>query len=269
MRIGILGCGYVGQALAKSLHFQGHQISVTTRSSQRIELLEPLANEIHLILQPDDLLAFLTPLEVLIICVAPDSSSGYRSTYLDLAENIVQRLPQTKNLRQLIYTSSTSVYGDHEGEWVDEETDAQPLNENGRILLETEKCYLTASESVNTCIFRLGEIFGPGRLIEERLKRTYQNKFPGNGTPYTNLIHLDDIIRAIDLAIHLHLQGIFNLCNDLHIPRKEFYAGICHKWRIPAIQWDERLISSHGGNKRVNNQKFKALNFHFTPYLIT
>ena len=117
---------------------------------------------------------------------------------------------------------------------------------------------------LNVCIYRLGEIYGPGRWIEERLKRSYQKKFSGDGSPYTNLIHLNDIVSAVNLAINQNLQGIYNLCNDFHIPRRDFYDLLCKKHNIPTIQWDDQLATPHGGNKRVDNQKMKETGFVFS-----
>jgi nucleoside-diphosphate-sugar epimerase len=262
MRVGILGCGYVGQAIALSLKESDHIVSATTRRPEHFEKLQAIVEEPHLISRSIDLIPFLSPLEVLIICVAPNTSNDYRSTYLELAESVVKMIAHADRLHQIIYTSSTSVYGDFGGAWVNEESEVRPLNENSQILLETENCYLSISKSgVRSCIFRLGEIYGPGRLIEERLKKSYHRKFPGDGSQYTNLIHLDDIVKAVNLAIDLHLQGVYNLCNDNHISRKEFYDSLCKLHDIPLIQWDDQMMSPHGGNKRVDNQKIKNLGF--------
>jgi hypothetical protein len=60
------------------------------------------------------------------------------------------------------------------------------------------------------------------------------------------------------------LNGIYNLCNDFHIPRKPFYERLCQKRQIPPIQWDPTLTSLHQGNRRVSNQKIKTAGFAFT-----
>lgn len=264
MKIGVLGCGYVGQAVALFLKQNGYIVSVTTRRPERMEQLKSVAHDVILINQPNDLSQFLKPLEVLLVSVAPDSFNDYRSTYLELAESVMQKLPHAPHLHQIIYTSSTSVYGEYGGAWVDEDSLVNPLNNNGQILLETENCFLSASEKdINSCIFRLGEIYGPGRLIEDRLKRSYQRKFPGDGSQYTNLIHIEDIVQAVNFAINRKLNGVYNLCNDFHKSRKDFYESLCQQHNIPSIEWDDQIASPHGGNKRVSNQKMKDLGFTF------
>ena len=264
MKIGILGCGYVGKALLSQFKQTGNQVFATTRKSERVAELGSISHHVHLLKQEADYIAFMKDLTILIICVAPDSSSDYRSTYLGTIKQVTQLLSKSPSLQQIIYTSSSSVYGEYQGEWVDENTTCKPLNENGQILLEAENQLLNAmTDHLNICIFRLGEIFGPGRLIEQRLKNSTRKFYPGDGNQYTNLIHLEEIVQAIDLAIQKQLRGIYNLCNDFHMTRKAFYEMLCDKFNIPAIQWDKELSSPHGGNKRVSNQKLKNSGLHF------
>lgn len=264
MKIGILGCGYVGTATAKYLKQLDHTVSVTTRKTNRVEELQAYADHIYLIQKDSDYIDFIRNQQILIVSVAPDSPNNYRSTYLETAELIQRHLPQFPHLQQIIYTSSTSVYGDHQGAWVQEDTPLRASNPNQRILIDTEKCLLNcASAHLKVCIYRLGEILGPGRSIENRLKQSIGKTFAGNGNAYTNLIHLDDIVKAINLAVDRQLDGIFNLCNDFHIPRKAWYEGLCQKLNLPPIKWSEDLINPHAGNKQVSNQKMKNLGFFF------
>lgn len=268
MKIGILGCGYVGKAAAIRLRDEGHHLSVTTRQPDRLQELQTVADQLFLIRQDADYIPFLAEQEALLIAVAADTASDYHDTYLKTAENVIRNLSRAPHLRQIIYTSSTSVYGEHKGEWVDENTLPSPSNANAQILLDTENLLLSQrSEALHVCIFRLGEIYGPGRSIEERLKRTHQKAFAGTGLQYTNLIHLEEILDGLELALSKNLSGVFNLCNDYHLPRKDFYEMICKKLGLPPIHWDEKLSSQHGGNKRVSNQKLKDLGFSFSTEL--
>lgn len=264
MRIGIIGCGYVGQSMASQWKKEGHYICVTTRKLNRLPELQLCANEVHLI-SPLSLRAFIQSQEVLLITVAPDSSSDYISTYLNLAQQVVNDAKEARALSHILYTSSTQVYGNHRGDWVDENTPIQNLNENGKILYETELILQQlASEKMKVCIFRLGEIYGPGREIEQRLRRMQHQTFSGNGASYTNLIHLTDILNALDFALKHQLQGIYNLCNDFHETRYEFYEKLCQRENLPPVQWDPLRASLHGGNRRVSNSKIKDVGFHFT-----
>ncbi|CUI16327.1 conserved hypothetical protein [Candidatus Protochlamydia naegleriophila] len=261
MKIGILGCGYVGQAAAHYWKLAGHHISVTTRKQERIASLQQCADEVHLI-QDLLLFPFLSEIEALLVSVAPDSNSTYLATYLQTAQQIAEHLPRLPKLKHILYTSSTSVYGDFQGDWVDEATPLAALSDNGRCLYQTEQTFLETTVG-RVVIFRLGEIYGPGRYVSDRLRRSPTLTFPGTGNQYTNLIHLTDIVRALDFALAKSLHGLFNLCNDLHLPRREFYDKLCQQANLPKIAWDPSRASPHGGNKKVSNQKIKNLGFAF------
>lgn len=264
MRIGILGCGYVGEAAARHWKQKGHFLSATTRRSEKIPYLESFIDRVcHL--ENGSLAPFMSELDVLLISVAPDAGANYASTYLQTAQRVAEESAKISSLQQILYTGSLSVYGDHAGRWIDETTPVNPAHENAKILFETENCLLKcASSKMKVCVFRLGEIYGPGREIENRLKRMQHQPFAGTGDSYTNLIHLDDIVRALDFALSHKLQGIYNLCNDEHIRRKEFYEQICRKNQLPSIRWDPNRTSAHQGNRRASNQKLKNEGFIFS-----
>jgi len=266
MKIGIIGCGYVGHSVAVEWKKEGHYISTTTRRPERVAQLKNFVDSVCL-LNEQTFPTYIEQQEVLLICVAPDASSDYVSTYLHTAKQVATQASRAPFLRQIIYTSSTSLYGDHQGEWVDEESPLHFQNENQQILYETEKILLDCSSpNLHVCILRLGEIYGPGREIEERLRRNQNHFFAGSGASFTNLIHLNDIVKALGFVTSAvsRLRGIYNLCSDFHISRKQFYDQICQKEKIPFIQWDPTRSTSHGGNRRVSNQKIKNEGFVFT-----
>jgi nucleoside-diphosphate-sugar epimerase len=265
MKIAIIGCGYIGSALAKKWHSEGLQITVTTRKPERVIQLQELAKSVHLIHINDnqpDFHELVMDQDALIFTVGADNSNEYESAYLKNAQALVTALKNNSSVKQIVYTSSTSIYGDHEGAWVDESSEMISYNQNSNLLMATEQCLLSLSSiSRKVCIFRLGEIYGPGREIHERLKRMHHKSFPGTGLNFTNLIHVDDVVRAIDFALMKNLDGVYNLCNDLHIPRKDMYETICNQHGLPSITWDKNLPSLHGGNKKVSSAKLKQMGF--------
>ena len=264
MKIGIIGCGYVGQAAALNWKKKNYYISVTTRQPERIATLSNCSDQVC-VLKDQSLTSFIAQQDALLISVAPDHFSQYESTYLSVAHAVANHVKNNPSLKQIIYTSSTSVYGDNQGNWVDENALIFPQEIHTKILHEAEKILLNcASEHLKVCILRLGEIYGPNREIENRLRQRQNQPFPGTGDSYTNLIHLTDIVEALDFALTNGLKGIYNLCNDFHILRRIFYHDICQKEQIPPIKWDPQLRSLHGGNRRVSNQKIKDKGFIFT-----
>lgn len=263
MRIGILGCGYVGAAAARQWKSQGNEVIATTRKSARLAELSTCATEVFLI-GAHPLSSFIQALDVLLISVAPDNGSNYASTYLETAQQVAEEVKNTHSLKQIIYTSSTSIYGDRNGEWVDEKAQIENLEGNRRVLFETEQVLVNcSSKELRVCILRLGEIYGPGREIKERLRRLNGHPLPGTGDSYTNLSHVEDVIGAVLFALNHSLQGVYNVCGDLHIPRRLFYEQICKESGIQPIQWDPSRVSAHGGNRRISNKKIKEAGFTF------
>lgn len=257
MKIGIIGCGYVGKAAAAHLIEHHHEVYAATRKTERIGELQKITPHV-ILLDSLSFRALLEKVDALLISVAPDPGTSYRSTYLEVVEKVTEEALFFPHLQQIIYTGSTSVYGDHHGEWVDEESVLRPMNENGLILCETEQKLLQAAhEHLKVCILRLGEIYGPGREIEKRLIERQNRPFPGTGNNYTNLSELSEITNGITFAVKSQLNGIYNLCNDIHLPRKEFYSLICKDYGITPVKWDPTLPSPHGGNRRVSNRKMK------------
>jgi nucleoside-diphosphate-sugar epimerase len=257
MKIGIIGCGYVGSATARALKADGHHISVTTRNPHRIAELQSISHEIFPIDidSPSYFRDFLRQQEVVILTVAPLRGTDYASTYLKTAQQVVHEMPST--LQQLIYTSSTSVYGECGGSWVNETTHPNPSNPSTQVLLDTENHLLRAP--TNVCILRLSEIYGPGRPFESHV--TSRTTFPGTGNNFTNLIHLEDIVAALRFAIQRKLVGIYNLSSDFHPTRKELYDTISDRLGLQRVNWDPSIKSIHGGNKRVDATKIKTLGF--------
>lgn len=267
MKIAIIGCGYVGSALALKLKEAGHYITATTRSLSKIPFLKSLADDV-VTLQGNDLNSLthlLRDQEAAILTIAADSQDSYESTYLQTAKNFTKAVSQARQLSQIIYTSSASVYGDHQGQIVHEETPLSTKLPTGHILIETEKILLNlSSKERQVCILRLGEIYGPGRQIVDRLRQMNGKPLSGDGCSMTNLIHLEDIVNGINHALTKPLKGTFNLCNDTHILRKRLYAQICTDEGIAPVYWDPSKPNIHAGNKLVSNNKIKSTGFHFT-----
>lgn len=257
MKICIIGCGYVGKAAAVKWKHEGHEITVTTRSLERAYELRPYADLIYIL--NDNWQEIVEKQDIILLSVAPDNKSDYIETYLRTAEKLTQSVSRSR-VSQIIYTGSTSVYGEHQGRWVDENTIPQPFNAQGHILLSTEQIlFKAATNQRKVCIFRLGEIYGPERSLEDRVRKLQGSVVSGNGENLTNLIHLEDIISALDIAVKQQLNGIYNLCNDIHIPRKDLYKRICEKNGWQEVIWNPAIANTHSSNKKVSNDKLKSV----------
>lgn len=261
----IIGAGYIGEAVASRLATSSLLV-LTTKTQKRAEELSKSYPFVHCF--DVDNLEMLEELvqdqDSIIITVAAHSKELYEDTYLKCAQHLREILSRNSSVKQIIYTSSSSVYGECEGQRVDENTPTSPLNPSAEILKQTEEVFLRMDlPDRPVCIFRLSEIYGPGRGISERVNYYAGKKAPGSGNQPTNMIHQEDAARAICYALQHHLRGIYNLCDDNHMPRKELYDEIAKRFDLPFVQWDLSLTSIHQGSKIVSNDKIKKTGFSF------
>ena len=259
MRVDILGSGYLGLKIAAFLSHVGYEVTCSTRSLVKLAKLQTAGYKTQLIPESIEDAQFLNSADILIISVAPSQQSdSYQKTYLQTCQQISKASLNLPNLKQIIYISSTSVYGDCHGQIVTEETTPQPLNHNTQILLAAEK-EIQSIKSAKTTILRLGEIIGRGRRVIDRLKKMKENKFAGNGQNFTNLSPVNLILESIQAILENESAGIFNVCSSLHLKRKSLYNLICNFYNLPKVSFDPAMKPIHGGNKRVDSSKIYAL----------
>lgn len=266
LRAAILGCGYVGQAVAQLWQHQGITVTATTTRPERLESLGTMADR-ALVLRGDDRAAvaeLLAGQQVVLICVGAGRQANYEETYLNTAKTVVNALAQSPDLRQIIFTSTYSVYGNYGGAWVREDDPAQPATDNGKIMLETEQVLLSAAtDQRRVCIFRLGGIYGPGRDLAKIYSRAAGTTRPGTGQEASNWIHLEDIVGAIDWAQRRGLSGLYNLVQDDIPTVRDLIDRVCQAHHLAPVQWDASQPSARPYHVRVSNQKLKAAGYTF------
>ncbi len=264
--IAIIGCGYIGTEVAALWSKKGYHITATTRHTERLTELSHVAQKSVILkgIDEEEMAPLISANKTLLITVAADNSDHYESAYLHTAQLLRHLALQMDMPRRLIYTSSTSVYGDHKGQWVDEGSELLAESDQAKILMEAERIYLSLQElGWHVTILRLAEIYGPGREFSHKVKEMKGYSIPGSGDQYTNMAHQADIVAAIDYSLRHHLEGVFNIADDDHQTRKELYHMICHKYHLPEPKWDPTLTEIRGGNKRVSNHKIKGEGFVF------
>jgi nucleoside-diphosphate-sugar epimerase len=268
VKVAIVGCGYVGKAIARYWqHDARYQITATTTTQERASELEQLAQQVVIVKGDDEtaLLSAIQAQDIVLLSIAPKSftANSYESTYLETAKNLVLALPQT-SVKQVIYTGSYSVYGDKNGAWVDEKSPLAPANRNSQILAQTEEVLrLAASDKLKVCILRLGGIYGKGRELTKIFSRAFGMTRPGNGENYTNWIHLDDIVGAIAFVADRQLDGIYNLVGDEPPLSRDLLQSLCDRYNLPQVTWDAALPETRSYNARVSNQKLKTAGYKF------
>lgn len=247
------GSGYLASHLAR--HFP---LTLTTRNVEKKKL-----GGAHFVLFSFEDTALLKSLlqhfDTVFLTIAPSVTSSYEETYLQSAYALKKTLPS--NVKQLVYTSSTSVYAEKTGAIV---TEASPLDIDdpyARVLIETEQ--VLQSLPTHTTIFRLSEIYGPNRSLQQKVASYRGLQAPGTGQNFANMIHVEDIARAFAFALKEDLDGIYNLSDQDPISRKTLYDHVAEQYELPAVHWDSTKITRHGKNKIVNSDKLLNRGFTF------
>ena len=267
--IAILGCGYVGSALAEYWEDRGHCVTGTTTSRERIASLSATLSKVVL-MRGDNVTAVQDLLQgqnTLVVSAAPSGSQeasevDYEATYLTTAKNLAKGLKQTPNLTQIVYLSSCSIYGDRQGSWVDETSSASPLEHKSQVIYESENIILqAANEHQKVCILRLGGIYGPDRELVNMFGDLAGMTIPGKGDRFINWVHRDDIIGAIDFIRCNELEGIYNLVDDSQMTVKEQVKLVCDRYNLPPVNWDSSKLSNRRKSLQVSNEKIKAAGY--------
>jgi nucleoside-diphosphate-sugar epimerase len=190
----VAGCGYVGGALAGRLAAEGHAVWGMRRNPQHLPPgVTPFAADLG---RPSTLRQLPPELDYVVYAAAPQGSSDdrYRLIYVDGLRHLLAALEeQGQRLRRVLLTSTTGVYGQQAGEWVDEESPAEPDGFTGLRPLEGERLLLGGPFPAT--VLRLGGIYGPGRarLIED-VRTGRAACVPGL---WSNRIHRDDCAGAL------------------------------------------------------------------------
>jgi nucleoside-diphosphate-sugar epimerase len=267
--IAVLGCGYVGKALAEIWQEQGHFVTGTTTSRERIPALAASLSKAVIAKGADysAMQSLLQDQNTLVVSIAPTgvqeaNTATYETTYISTAQNLVKVLSQTPNVTQIIYLSSCSVYGDRQGEWVDETSQIAPVEQRSQVIHESEQIILqAANEQQKVCVLRLGGIYGPDRELVSMFGGLAGMTMPGKGDRFINWIHRDDIIGAIEFARLNELQGIYNLVDDSRLTVKEQVSRVCDRYDLPQVTWDSSQLSLQRKSVQVSNHKLKVAGY--------
>ena len=254
----IAGCGYVGSATADLFHTAGWEVEGWTHSGDSASQLSAKPYPVRAvdITDRDAVQGVGRTFNAIIHCVstAGGGAESYRRVYFYGAKNLIQILQPNR----FIFTSSTSVYAQTDGEWVDEDSAAQPEHETGRILRETE-VFVRQSGGI---VARLAGIYGPGRSALLRKFLTGEARLENGGERYQNQAHRDDIAAALlHLAKSPDDPGLANVTDDEPLTQRECYEWLAAKLQRPMPPSVKRAGERKRGasNKRVSNRRLRAL----------
>ncbi|MEO8794573.1 MAG: SDR family oxidoreductase [Daejeonella sp.] len=257
--VSILGCGWLGLELAKSLIAEGWKVKASTTSVEKISQLEDCGIEAYLVQfnanNKPDLNKFLDS-DVLIISIPPGRNNpDGQNSYQNMLEILTSLLPESK-IAKVILVSSTSVYGDVNKE-VTEADLPQPDTDSGKLLLNAEQQFL-ALNNIKVVIVRPSGLVGndrfPGKFF------TGKTNIP-NGLSPVNMIHKTDISGIIKKLVNdENADGIYNACSPNHPVKKDFYALAAKKINLnPPGFLDEKVKWKTVKSDRVKQE----LNYDF------
>jgi nucleoside-diphosphate-sugar epimerase len=256
----VAGAGYLGGALAERLAGAGCEVVALRRSEAPAP---PGARAFRADLAEPGALAALPEAELVFYAAAADerSDAAYERAYVTGVARLVERLARQRTApRRLLYVSSTAVYAQQDGAWVDETSPTEPSGFTGRRLLEGEARAHAAPFPVT--VLRLGGLYGPGRAsLVERVASGRARATRG----FTNRIHRDDAATAL-----LHLAELPNAARcylgvDSEPAREaDVLAWLAARLGVPAPPGEEGEAGVRTrGDKRCSNARLLATGFRF------
>jgi nucleoside-diphosphate-sugar epimerase len=264
-KILIIGCGAIGIQLANILADKGHQVTGLKRNPPETDSgnVDYFAADIT---SPSDLKDLPADFDTLYFIVSPDgrNEESYRAIYESGLNNLLKKFALAGSSPHWIFVSSTSVYGQPQGEWVDEDSVAQPENVPSQLIRQAE-LKLMALDSKNI-IVRFSGIYGPGR--EYLLRMAMQAPAIQQNPPYfTNRIHQQDCIGVLAFLLEKGLAGAaleqcYLASDDDPAPLWEVMSWLAGhlKCQAPAV----KNVDNHAVmNKRCSNRRLRALGYKF------
>lgn len=249
-----MGCGWLGLPLAKSLLADGFAVYGTTTSSEKLQVLTKAGiHAFHISISEQKVSGaideFLKPCNVLIINVPPGlRGNRTKTSYIEKMQRLLECVKESP-VKKVIFVSSTSVYGDEQGE-VTEETTPIPTTESGKQLLNSEQLFKSQTHFKST-VLRFGGLIGPDRHPINMLSGKENLK---NGDAPVNLIHRNDCIRILKQIIHEKQWGeTINAVHPEHPTKRVYYTQIAVKKHLPPPRYS---ISAHKNYKIINSRKF-------------
>ena len=254
MRWVIVGCGYTGAYLARALAARGDDLTLTRREVEEIEdLARPLgARACRVDLADPATLDGVIADGSIVVCLAPPGAEPAREI-----TGLVHAAARAANI---VYVSSTGVYGPANGAWVDEQWPLAPVTWSGKARVAAEAAL--AEANIPVAILRAAGIHGPGRKMSDRI-REGKHRVVGDGTSHVSRIHVVDLVTAIIAAGERSATGVFNIADDDPAPIGEVADAFAAKLGVPpSPRVPPELVSADvagmlTANRKISNQRMK------------
>ncbi len=256
----ICGNGYLGQAIATAAQDRGIDVTTSSLSGGNGSHTCDLGSAESVGM----LASMIDPPDAIIHCASSGKGGppAYHSVYRNGILHLQAAFPETL----ILFTSSSSVYGQTDGSIVNEESPAVPDRETGRILLESE----ALTKAHNGIVCRLSGIYGPARSVLLKKLLHGEAVIEEDGRRYINQIHRDDAAAAILHLIHLGLDSarrisvigeIYNVTDSQPLQQREAYEAMAEHFQLPLPPTGPRDENRKRGwtHKQVSNEKLRSL----------
>ncbi|NSX07842.1 SDR family oxidoreductase [Pseudomonas lini] len=257
----IAGCGDVGSRLATQLLNSGWEVHGLRRDVSRlpqgvIGVAGDLFNKDCPATWP------IGAVDYLVYCAAATDhdEAGYRAAYIQGLQHVLEWLGDYGQVpNRLLFVSSSSVYGQQEGEWVDETSPAVAAGYSGRVMLEAEQ--VARDSGIPASIVRLTGIYGPGReWLLTQVRRGYRVAI--DPPLYANRIHVDDAAGLLTFLLEADWRGV--ALDDVYIGVDDAPASLAEvvgwlREYLGVTEWAEDASVRRAGSKRCSNARAKAL----------
>lgn len=252
------GHGFSARALATRLVPEGWHIVGTTRSAEK--MADIAATGVEPLLWPgNDPTALIKEFPNILISTGPGPEGD--PVLADLRDAIAKAAPA---MRWIGYLSTTGVYGDHQGDWVDEHTPLTPTTKRGQARVKAETAWQSIPD-LPLHIFRLAGIYGPGRGPFAKVRKGTARRIIKEDQVFSR-IHVDDIALALELSLNAPDPGaIYNMCDDDPAPPQDVIGHAAELLGLPvppAIPFEQAELtpmarSFYAESKRVRNDHIK------------
>jgi len=273
----IVGCGYLGERVAAAWSSQGDEVYATTRRPQQTEVWRRQGwNALTADVSDDDSLRALEnlpPLKTVLFAIGFDRG-GDHSIHEIYVNGLVRTLEHLPSVEKLIYISSTGVYSQNAGEWVNESSPCDPVREGGKACLAAEQALSSSSLGDSAVILRLAGIYGPDR-VPRRQDILAGKPITAPSAGYLNLVHVDDAVQVVLAAEEKSTTPRCYVVSDgSPVLRSDYYAEIARQYSAPPPTFAEPDPKSpaaqrSGADKRIDTKRMQeelAVDFMFRNY---
>src|SRR6056297_1712595 len=277
MRVAILGCGYVGLELGRQLAARDHDPIGVRRSDQGVARIEDAGfDAVQADVTDREALAAVPDVDAIVFAASSGGrgAEAAREVYVEGLRTAIEAFGEREHVPdRFVYTSSTGVYGDHDGDWVDETTPLEPTTDKTAVLAEAERIALElpTEYGFEGTVARFAGLYGPGRY---RLERYLEGPVTAG---YLNMVHRDDAAGAVRyLLCEDHARGEVVQVVDGEPAEKwafaDWLADECGVEQPPKRTKADRLADddlSEAGRRRIltskrcSNEKLRELGYEF------